>query len=149
MTTRSIVRLGTFLVVVVGCLPAGAQPITFASPEQFLANKETDFVGIVRVTRVENRWLVLPDGDHVPVVVVDCRMEEVIAGTAWPLDSVQSMLQFDYNDMMFEPVAPPAIPDRRYVVWGFRSSTDGEIPAVAPWTAHPQGVLLDSPRGGC
>jgi hypothetical protein len=150
MTTQFIVRLAMFLAVVAiaDCFPVSAQPVTFASPEQFLADKETDFVAIVKVTRVENRWVVLPDGDHLPVVVVDSRMEEVIAGTAWPLDSVQSTLQFDYNDLMFEPIAPPAIPDRRYVVWGLRSSTDGEIPAIAPWTAHPQGVLLIRRQNG-
>ena len=144
MPIPSIIRLATllFVVAIAGSRPAGGQPITFASPEQFLVDKETDFVAIVKVTRVENRWVVLPDGDHVPVVVADCRMEEVLAGTAWPLDSIQSTLQFDYNDLMFEPIAPPAIPDRRYVVWGFRSPTDGEVPAIAPWTAHPQGLLL-------
>jgi len=126
---------------------ASAQPVTFSSPNQFLADKETNLVAIVKVTRVENRWVVLPDGDHVPVVVADCNMEEVLTGTAWPVGGIQSTMQFDYNDLMFEPIAPPAIPDRRYVLWALRSSTDGEIPLIAPWTTHPQGLLLIRRQG--
>ena len=98
-------------------------------------------------TRVENRWVVLPDGDHVPVVVADCNMEEVLAGTAWPVGGTESTMQFDYNDLMFDPIAPPVIPNRRYVLWALRSPADGEIPLIAPWTAHPQGVLLIRRQG--
>ena len=56
-------------------------------------------------------------------------------------------MQFDYNDLMFDPIAPPAIPDRRYVLWASRSHTDAEIPFIAPWIAHPQGVLLIRRQG--
>ena len=148
MNTVPVGRAATLLVVAIAaCATASAQPVTFSSPDQFLADKETDLVAIVKVTRVENRWVVLPDGDHVPFVLADCNMEEILAGTAWPVGGIQSTMQFDYNDLMFEPIAPPAIPDRRYVLWALRSSTDGEIPLIAPWTAHPQGLLLIRRRG--
>ena len=141
-------RAATLVIVALAtCATVGAQPVTFSSPDQFLVDKEADFVAIVKVTRVENRWVVLPDGDHLPFVVADCTMEEVLDGAAWPIGGIDSTMQFDYNDLMFEPIAPPAIPDRRYILWALRSSTDGEIPLIAPWTAHPQGMLLIRRQG--
>ena len=141
-------RVATLLLVVIAaCTSASAQPVIFSNPDQFLVDKETDFVAIVTVTRVENRWVVLPDGDHVPFVIADSTMEEVLSGPAWPVGRTESTMQFDYNDLMFDPIAPPAIPDRRYILWASRSHTDAEIPFIAPWIAHPQGVLLIRRQG--
>ena len=127
---------------------ARAQPAAFADPEQFLVDKETDLVAIVTVTRAEDRWIVLPHGDHIPLVIAHCRMEEVLAGEkGWPVGSVEPAMQVTYNDMIFADLAPPAIPERRYVLWALRSPADGELPAAAPWMAHPQGLLLVRGKG--
>lgn len=137
-------RPALFLVLAIAaCVPASAQPITFASPDQFVVDKDTDVVGIVKVTRVESRWVLLPDGDHVPLVVAECNMEEALTGaTSWPVGTVASIAQADYSDLIFEPISPSAIQDRRYVLWASQLPSDEEISAVAPWTAHPQGMLL-------
>jgi HEAT repeat protein len=121
--------------------------VAFTAPGQFLVDKETDLAALVTVTRAETRWIILPDGDHVPLVVANCRMEEVLSGSAaWPPGSHQPVSQFDYTDLIFEPIAPPVIPGRRYLLWAAASPEDGELQALAPWTAHPQGFLLI--RGG-
>lgn len=125
-------RAALLLLVAIGvCASASAQPVIFSNPDQFLVDKEADFVAIVTVRHVENRWVVLPDGDHVPFVVSDGSLEEVLSGTAWQVGRTESMMQFDYNDLMFDPIAAPAIPDRRYVLWA--SQANAEIPSIAPW----------------
>jgi hypothetical protein len=91
------------LVAIAACTSASAQPVIFSNPDQFLVDKETDFVAIVTVTRVENRWVVLPDGDHVPIVIADSTMDEVLSGTAWPVGRTESTMQFDYNDLRRSP----------------------------------------------
>ena len=139
-------RAALLLLVAIGvCASASAQPVIFSNPDQFLVDKEADFVAIVTVRHVENRWVVLPDGDHVPFVVSDGSLEEVLSGTAWQVGRTESMMQFDYNDLMFDPIAAPAIPDRRYVLWA--SQANAEIPSIAPWIAHPQGLLLIRRQG--
>jgi HEAT repeat protein len=116
----------------------------WTSPEQFLADKETDLAGIVKVRRAETRWVILSsDGDHVPLIVLECEMQENLSGNrAWPVGRVQSVVQVDYSDMLFEPIAPPAIEGRRYLLWALVTPKDSEVPFLAPWTAHPQGLLL-------
>lgn len=115
----------------------------FTSPEQFLVDKETELVAIVKVKSSESRWVILHDGDHLPLVVADCEMEKVLAGSvAWSVGTVQTVVQYDYSSMIPEAIAPPAIVGRRYVLWAIATPTDSEVPAVAPWTAHPRGFLL-------
>ena len=50
------------------CSPSLAQEerATFAltAPDQFLADKRVDLVAIVQVLKAANRWVILPDGDH-------------------------------------------------------------------------------------
>jgi hypothetical protein len=46
-----------------------AQPAGFTQPDQFLVDKETAFAAIVRIIAPENRWVILPDGDNLPLVV--------------------------------------------------------------------------------
>ena len=70
-------------------------------------------------------------------------MEEILSGSkAWSVGSVQSVVQADYSDLIFEPIAPPAIEGRRYILWAFVTPEEGEVPRLAPWTAHPQGFFL-------
>jgi HEAT repeat protein len=151
---RSRIVALTFLGAAAACWPAGArevqaQPAGFASLEQFLVDKETDLAAIVKIRRVESRWVILPDGDHVPLLAAECEMEQVLSGSrSWPAGSVQSVVQYDYTDFIFEPIAPPAIEGRRYILWAFVTPKEGEVPRVAPWTAHPQGFLLVRGQSG-
>jgi HEAT repeat protein len=116
------------------------QSVRFALPDQFLADKEVDLAAIVKVKRTESRWVILPDGDHFPLVVATCELEQVLSGSkAWPVGATQMVVQYDYSDFIFQRIAPPVIDGRRYVLWALTTPTEGEIPAVAPWTAHPQG----------
>jgi HEAT repeat protein len=123
-------------------------PVKFTLPDQFLVDKETDLVGIVKVKRSESRWVILPDGDHFPLVVAECEMEEVLSGSkAWPLGGAQAVVQYDYSDLIFDRISPPVIDGRRYLLWALTTPKEGEVPAVAPWTAHPQGFLQIRGKG--
>ncbi len=120
----------------------------FTPPAQLLADKETDVAGIVTVKRVETRWVILPDGDHVALHLTECEMDDLLRGAEqWHGRASQTVMQFEYSDMISEPIAPPAIEGRRYVLWAFASSADSEVPPEAPWTAHSQGLLLIRGRG--
>jgi hypothetical protein len=119
-----------------------AQAFAFTSPVQFLVDKETELAAIVVVKQAETRWVILPDGDRLPLVIVDCEMEEILWGSkGWPVGTTQSVVQYDYSDMLVVPIAPPAIEGRRYVLWASAPTKHGDIPRVAPWAAHPQGFL--------
>jgi len=139
--------------VLAGCSATNAreqqkEPARFTPTDQFLVDKETDLAAIVKVTRTENRWVILPDGDHFPLIVADCEMEHVLAGSkAWPAGTTQTVIQYDYSDLIFERIAPPVIDGRRYVLWALTTPKDGEVPAIAPWTAHPQGFLQVRGKG--
>ena len=86
----------------------------FTPPAQFLVDKETELVGIVTIKHVENRWVILGDGDHLPFLVAECGMEEVLSGaSSWPAGSTQTVVQSDYSALIFDPIAPPAIEGRR------------------------------------
>jgi HEAT repeat protein len=145
------------VVFAAGCLAAcsrtkareqQAKPTTFEPPEQFLVDKETDLAAIVKVKRVDYRWVILPDGDHVPLVVAECEMEEALSGVQpWQVGGTQAVVQWDYSDLIFNSIAPPAILGRRYILWALVTPEEGEVPHVAPWTAHPQGFLLVRRRG--
>jgi HEAT repeat protein len=114
----------------------------FTIPDQFLVDKETDLVGIVKVKSSGSRWVILPDGDHFPLVVAESEMEQVLSRSkAWPVGAAQAVVQYDYSDLIFDRIAPPVIDGRRYLLWALTTPKEGEIPAVAPWTAHPQGFL--------
>jgi len=120
----------------------------FTPPAQFLADKETDVAGVVTVERIETRWVILPDGDHVALHLTDCEMADPFRGVEqWHAGSRQTVMQFEYSDLIDEPIAPPAIEGRRYVLWAFASAAHSEVPREAPWTAHPQGLLLVRGRG--
>src|SRR5712671_6339790 len=82
--------LGWAILLLVGGLLAGCsgtktrdrpdQRVSFTPPGQFIVDKENDLAAIVKVTRIENRWVILPDGDHFPLVVSQCEMEETLSG---------------------------------------------------------------------
>jgi hypothetical protein len=151
MICSPLIRLAIF---VVGVLAAGTaisapekqqtQSATFTPPAQFLVDKEAaDLAAIVKVKRAENRWVILPDGDHFPLVVAEVEMEQVLSGSqAWPVGVIQTVVQYDYSDLIFDPIAPPVIEGRRYILFAFTTPKDGGVPPLAPWTAHPQGFLL-------
>src|SRR5260221_7789643 len=139
--------------VLVACSSTNArgqqsERLALSPPDQFLVDKETDLVAIVKVKRTESRWVILPDGDHFPLVVAESEMEQALAGSkAWSVGAAQSVVQYDYSDLIFERIAPPVIDGRRYVLWALTTTKGGEVPAVAPWTAHPQGFLQIRGRG--
>jgi HEAT repeat protein len=147
--TKSIPKfIVAFLIICVGFVArcskskAAGQPIDFTTPAQFLVDKETDLVAVVKVRHVQNRWVILEDGDHFPLLLVDCEMKEILSGSkSWPVKTSQAITQYDYSDLIFEPIAPPAIEARRYVLWAFSTPKDDGT-ALSPWTAHPQGFLL-------
>src|SRR5207249_3961241 len=92
--------------------------------------------------------VILPDGDHVALHLTDCEMADPFRGVEqWHAGSRQTVMQFEYSDLIDEPIAPPAIEGRRYVLWAFASAAHSEVPREAPWTAHPQGLLLVRGRG--
>jgi hypothetical protein len=118
------------------------RPAVLSPPAQFLADRETDLVAIVKAKHVAIRWVILPDGDQVPLAVSDCALEDTLAGSSdWRPGTSQAIVQYDYCDLISEPIAAPVIEGRRYLLWAVPTPEDAEIPAVAPWTAHPQGFL--------
>lgn len=123
---------------------SASAPIHFTAPDQFLAGRQAEVAALVRVENVETRWIILAeDGDHVPLLLVRVRVEELLSGKAeWKVGSTQQIVQFDYSDLISKAIAPPAIPGRRYLVWAEHSGGEAEIAAVAPWTALPDGLLL-------
>lgn len=124
------------------------EPVKFSPPEQFLVDKETDLAAIVKVKRTESRWVILPDGDHFPLLVAECEMEELLSGSkVWPAGTTQSIVQYDYSDLIFDRIAPPVIDGRRYVLWALVTPKEGEVPVIAGWTAHPQGLLQVRGKG--
>ena len=141
------------LVILAVCSPTNAheqqtQSGGFSLPDQFLVDKETDLTAIVKVKRTESRWVILPDGDHFPLVAAECEMEELLSGSkAWPVGATQSVVQYDYSDLIFDRIAPPVIDARRYVLFALTTPKEGEVPAVAGWTAHPQGFLQVRGKG--
>ena len=145
-----LARRGAALgLLTIGMLVRASAQSSFTDPDQFLADKDTFVAAIVKVAHVETRWIVLSDGDHVPLAISDCVMEELLAGAdAWPAGSSRSVMQFDYTDVVMQAIAPPAIEQRRYLLWTAPSDSSGEVPLVAQWTAHPQGMLLVRGRPG-
>jgi HEAT repeat protein len=125
-----------------GCRRAATDTGRFTVPDQFLVDKETELVAVVSVKKAQNRWVILPDGDHFPLVVAECAMEKVLAGkSGWAVGTLRAVIQYEENELLSSRVAPPVIDGRRYVLWTMATPADGEVPAVAPWTAHPQGFL--------
>jgi len=126
-----------------GAREEAAVPTSPGRPAELLADKETALAAVVRVREVETRWVILPDGDHVSLLVLQCEPEEaLLGGESWPPGTVQAVAQLDYSDLISEPIAPPALEGRRYVLWASPPSADSEIPALTPWVAHAQGLLL-------
>ena len=123
---------------------ATAPAITFTEPKQFLAGRQADVVALVDVEQVATRWIVLAeDGDHVPLLLVRFRVEEILSGKSdWKVGDRRDVVQFDYSDLMMKPIAPPAIPGRRYLLWASSSKGESDISPVAPWIALPDGLLL-------
>lgn len=151
MIRSPLIRLAIIAVgAVAACSAIGApgklktQTAAFTRPAQFLVDKEAaNIAAIVKVKRAEIRWVILPDGDNVSLIVAEVEMEQVLSGgQAWPVGAIQTVVQYDYSDMIFDPIAPPVIEERRYVLFAFTTPKDSEIPPLAPWTAHPQGFLL-------
>lgn len=126
----------------------GGRAADLAPPAQFLVDKETAVAAIVQVRATRSRWAILPDGDHLPLIVADCRMEEALSGTPpWPEGESREVTQHDYTELIFDRIAPPVIDGRRYVVWLVKASPDGEVPGIGPWMAHPQGFLQIRSQG--
>lgn len=138
---------GVLLLTAVTGVPAAAQPLTFAAPDQFLVDKEMEVTALVKVARVESRWIFL-EHDHIPISVVDCAVEAILAGDkAWAVGSSVPVVQFDHSDMIGTAIAPTAIEGRRYLLWASSSGEKSEVAAAAPWTAHPKGFLLIRKQG--
>lgn len=114
-----------------------------ANVREFLANREGGLAALVTVRAVERRWVILEaHGDHIPLVISECEMIEPLAGVGWPPGARDVVMQFDYTEMISGAIAPPVMEGRRYLLWAEPSSASSELPAEAPWTAHPQGFLL-------
>lgn len=124
--------------------PETTTPPALSDPADFLADMNSDVVALVTVASAETRWVILPeDGDHVPIVLLACRVEEPISTPdGWPKGQTHSIMQFDHTPLIAAPMAPPAMEGRRYLVWANRVTEDTEIPAEAPWIALTSGVLL-------
>jgi HEAT repeat protein len=114
-----------------------------AGVREFLVDRDTGLVALVTVRDVQRRWVILEsDGDHIPLVISECEMVEPYAGSGWATKTRAAVMQFDYTEMISGAIAPPVMEGRRYLLWADPSPADSEIPAEAPWTAHPQGFLL-------
>lgn len=139
---RILLIIFGFVLVACSESNAPANPKKFTAPAQFLVDKETYAAAVVKVERAENRWVILEDGDHFPFLVVDCEMDTPLAGSMWAAGTVQQVTQSDYTNLIFDPISPPAIEGRRYVLWAIPSPKDTEDFPPTPWLAHPQGFLL-------
>jgi hypothetical protein len=125
-----------------------ARPLDLSPPDQFLVDKEVELAAIVRVRGTEIRSVILPDGNPLSLILAECEVEEILSGSrAWTAGTTQKVLQHDYNGLIFDRIAPPVIGGRRYVLWGLRTPSEGDLPAIAPWTAHLQGFLPIRGRG--
>jgi len=114
-----------------------------AGVREFLVGRDTSLAAVVTVRNVQRRWVILEsDGDHIPLVISECEMVEQLAGSGWATKTRAAVMQFDYTEMISAAIAPPVMEGRRYLLWADPSPADSEIPAEAPWTAHPQGFLL-------
>jgi hypothetical protein len=108
-----------------------------------LVDKEEMFAAIVKVNRVENRWIILEDGDDLPLIVSSSEMKEVLSGSPpWAVGASQTITQYDYTELISDPISPPVILGRRYVLWAAPAPTKGEASFPTPWIAHPRGLLL-------
>jgi HEAT repeat protein len=115
----------------------------FASPDQLIVDKEEMFAAIVKVNRAENQWIILEDGDHLPLIVSNAEMSEVLSGApSWKVGSSQAVTQYDYTELISDPISPPVIEGHRYLLWAAPAPTDGEATFPTPWVAHPRGFLL-------
>jgi hypothetical protein len=143
MTRFAVVALASLLSLLQTGSPvrAASPPI---DPREFIGARDVEVVAIVETRDVERRWVILEsDGDHVPLVVSTCEMVEPLAGASlWPVGKRDSLMQFDYTEMISGPISPPAMPGRRYLLFADRSPAGSEVPAEAPWTAHLSGMLL-------
>ena len=116
---------------------------TFANPDQLIVDKEEMFAAIVKVNRAESRWIILEDGDHLPLIVSNAEMTEVLSGApSWSVGSSQTVTQYDYTELISDPISPPPIEGRRYLLWAAPAPTEGEAAFPTPWVAHPRGFLL-------
>ena len=113
--------------------PAEAEPWT--SPEEFLAERETDLCGIVEVKRVENYVHEL----RLPVLLVECEMLEPLVGaSAWPAGETRTVVQAEYFEAWTQTLAPPATEGRRHLIWADEINFDIHD---ARLFAHLAGVL--------
>lgn len=148
-------KLGKFIIhtiVVLSSLflifPCFSQPIQKSSdsPKQFLIDFEgMDLVAITQVEKVEYRWIILEDGDHVPVKLITCKMiENIRSPVDWPVGITRKVIHMDYTNLANAPIAPPPIIGRKFILWG--SSTAYEDSSTtkikADFWLHPQGLFL-------
>lgn len=115
----------------------------FTPPAQFLVDKPTDLVAIVRVDQSENRWVNV-EGNMIPLIVSECSLIEHIGG-AKPLESgtIQTVLQADCSIMVNQPLSPSPIKGSEYLLWA-TAMPDEEAPEGfdGDWFAHAQGLFL-------
>jgi HEAT repeat protein len=117
----------------------------FTPVDQFLVDKDTDLVAEVTVKDVETRWIILEDGDHVPVNMLTCLMEEPLRGARdWPRNETRSTVQFSYTELIQEPISPPAVLGKRYLLWASTNDPNNSELGMLGSTllAHPQGLHL-------
>ena len=120
------------------------QQLTMTDPAQFLVAVETiDMAAIVNVKQTELRWVVLPHGDNISLYVANVEMNQVLSGgDGWPAGAQGTVMQYDYSDLISEPISPPAIENRRYLLFAFKTPKNSEVPSLASLVAYPQGFLL-------
>lgn len=136
-----------FLIQASLCQPATAQAQQLHdSPEQFLVDYEnTNTVAIVEIQEIENRWIIIEHGDHVPIILIRCKMIEVIrSGSKWPAGVTRTLAHFDYSNLINQPIAPPPVVGYKFLLWADSTKGGHNYPKEldANYWAHPHGLLL-------
>jgi hypothetical protein len=141
----------SLLLLVISCT---SQPLkeqknqkSFDLPTQFLIDFEgMDLVAVTQVEEVEYRWIILEDGDHVPVKLIQCKMiENIRSQPDWPVGTTRQIVHMDYTSLVGSPISPPPIIGRKFLLWGTSIGDNEDISQlniVADFWLHPQGLFL-------
>jgi len=118
----------------------------FDSPKQFLIDFENaDIVAIVQIKEIENRWIIIEHGDHVPIKLIRCKMiEDIRSDSNWPEGAIRNLVHFDYTNLIDQPIAPPPVVGYRFILWADSAKGGYDYPEEidADYWAYPQGLLL-------
>lgn len=134
--------IGILLSPCVLATQVGAEGST-TPPQQFISDKPSDLAAIVRVGKIENRWVSI-EGNMIPFVVSDCTLVEQIGGdSTFPTDASQTVFQSDYSSMVDIALAPPPLKGREYFLFATQFPEDQRPEGFdANWMVHPQGFFL-------